>query len=159
MSYKYNGDIEEISVTQTNFGKYIGYSQQKISQMMADSEIVRDESDKSGRVMLADSLREYYLSKRASGDNVNYWKEKALREQVNRKLDELKLQAANNEVYDASKIEDAFTTMLITLRNNLMGLPSKLSMQLENQSREYINEVMTREIEIQLKELSEHDFR
>lgn len=159
MSYKYNGDIAEISVTQTSFGKYIGYTQQKVSQMMADGEVIRDESDKAGRVMLADSLRDYYLSKKASGDNVNYWKEKALREQVNRKLDELKLQAASNEVYEAAKIEDAFTTMLITLRNNLLGLPSKLSMLLENQSREYINEVMTREIETQLKELSEYEFR
>ena len=158
ISYKYNGDISDISVTQTNFAKFIGYSQQKVSNMLADGELVKDESDKTSRVMLAESLRSYYLSTKATGDGVNYWKEKALREQVNRKLDEVKLSKIKEEYYEAEKVESAFVTMLMILRQNLLAIPAKYAKMLENCTASEINSILTAEIEQDLKNLSEYDF-
>lgn len=155
MSVKYNGEIGEISVTQTSFGRFIGYSQSKVSQMAAEGELVRDESDKSGRIMLAESLRSYYLSTKATGDGVNYWKEKAKREQVNRKMDEIKLQKLQGEVYEAATVEQGIIEILTTLRTHLTGLPAKFSVQLEGKSREEIYQAMTAEIEERLEELSQ----
>ena len=155
MSVKYNGEIGEISVTQTNFGQFIGYSQSKISQMAAEGELVRDESDKSGRIMLAESLRSYYLSTKATGDGVNYWKEKAKREQVNRKIDEIKLRKLEGEVYEAATVEQGIIEILTTLRTHLTALPAKFSLQLEGRSREEIYRLMTAEIEERLEELSQ----
>lgn len=157
MSYKYNGDIAEISVTQTSFGKFIGYSQQKVSQMAADKEIIRDESDKSGRIMLAASLRDYYLSNKATGDNVSYWKEKAKREQVNRQIDEIKLCKLQGELYEAETVERGIIEILATLRTHLTALPAKFSAQLEGKSREEIYQTLTVEIEDKLSELA-HSF-
>ncbi len=154
MSFKYNGDIAEISVTQTSFGQYIGLSQPKVSQMAANGEIVRDESDRSGRIMLAASLRDYYLSNKATGDGVNYWKEKAKREQVNRKIDEIKLRKMEGELYEAATVENTLIEILTVLRNNLLGMPAKFSKQLEGKSREEIYRMLTQEIEDRLEELS-----
>ena len=126
--------------------------------MLADNELVRDESDNASRVMLAESLRAYYLSTKATGDNVSYWKEKALREQVNRKLDEVKLSRAKDEVVEVSKVEAAFITMLTVLRQNLLAIPSKYSTQLVGKSVDEISNILTVEIESDLKNLSEFDF-
>ena len=112
LSYKYNGEIEELTVTQTAFARYLGISQQRVSQMVSNGEMFRDEFDKTGRVKLAESLKSYYLSKRNVGDEASYWKEKALREQINRKRDALKLQKEEGSVYDAQTVEQAFIEIL-----------------------------------------------
>ena len=123
--------------------------------MAAEGELVRDESDKSGRIMLAESLRSYYLSTKATGDGVNYWKEKAKREQVNRKIDEIKLRKLEGEVYEAATVEQGIIEILTTLRTHLTALPAKFSLQLEGRSREEIYRLMTAEIEERLEELSQ----
>ena len=157
MSYKYNGEISEITVTQTAFGKWLGFSQQRISQMVADGELIRDEFDKTGRVKLALSLKSYYLSKADAGDETSYWKEKAMREKINRKRDALKLKKEEGSVYDAREVEMAFLELLTILRTQLLGLPSKLAVQLEKKSREEISRVLTSEIEQKLDEMSKYD--
>ena len=157
LSYKYNDEISELTVTQTALGKFLGLSQQRVSQMVASGELVRDEFDKTGRVKLAESLKFYYLSKANVGDEASYWKEKALREQINRKRDALKLQKEDGSVYDSATVEQAFIEMLTILRTNLLGLPSKLAVQLENKTRAEIYDVITEEIESKLAELSNYD--
>lgn len=134
-------------------------TQQRISQLLADKTMLRDESDKTGRVLLAESLRSYYLSNKATGDTVNYWKERALRERANRKLDELELKRAEGSVYDSSTVELAFIEMLSMLRTHLLGLPSKFAVQLEGKNRNEIYDILTQEIEMKLTEMSEYNFK
>ena len=141
MSCKYNGEISEITVTQTALAKWFNCSHQRVSQMVADGELVRDEFDKTGRVKLALSLKNYYLSKADVGDEASYWKEKALREKINRKRDALKLKKEEGSVYDAKAVEMAFIEMLSILRTQLLGMPSKFAVQLEGKNREEIYEI------------------
>ena len=157
MSYKYNGEISEITVTQTSLAKWLECSQQRVSQMVANGDLVRDEFDKTGRVKLAESLRFYYLSKADVGDEASYWKEKALREKINRKRDALKLKKEEGSAYDAQTVEMALIELLTNLRTQLLGLPAKFAVQLEGKNRDEIYNVMTLEIENRLQELSEYD--
>lgn len=157
MRYKFDGEISEITVTQTALAKWLGCSQQRVSQMTANGEIVRDEFDKTGRVMLAQSLKFYYLSKADVGSEASYWKEKALREHINRKRDALKLKKEEGAVYDARTVELAFIEILTILRTQLLGLPSKFAVQLEGKSRNEIYEMLTQEIEARLLEMSNYD--
>jgi hypothetical protein len=105
--------------------------------------------------MLAASLREYYLSKRATGDNVNYWTAKAQREDINRQIDALKLAKMRGEVYDAETVESVLVELLTNFRNKLTGLPAKYSTQLEGKTRGEIYDLLTTAIEEELTELSE----
>ena len=59
-------------------------------------------------------------------------------------------------VYDARTVELVLTEMLSNLRTQMLGLPSKLAPQLERKKKEKIYEVMTKEIEEKLNELSEY---
>ena len=157
MSYKYNGEISEITVTQTALGAWLGCSQQRVSQMVADGELVRDEFDKTGRVKLALSLKSYYLSKADISDEASYWKEKALREKINRKRDALKLKKEEGAVYGAKAVELAFIELLTILRTQLLGLPSKFAVQLEGKKRDEIYQLMTTELEDKLAEMAAYD--
>ena len=151
------GELSEATTTQAKLARYLGLSKPRITQLIEEKIVVRDESDIKGKVLAFDSIRNYFLSKNASGDGANYWKEKALREQINRKRDELKLQKEDGSVYDSATVEQAFIEMLTILRTNLLGLPSKLAAQLENKSRAEIYEVITEEIESKLAELSNYN--
>ena len=157
MSEKYDGEIADLTVTQTALGRYLKLSQQRISQMLANGELIRDEFDKRGRVKLADSLKNYFLSKNTGGDEASYWKEKALREQINRKRDALKLQKEDGTVYEANVVEEAFADLVVILRTQLLGLPNKLAPVLEGKSREEIYSRLNSEIEECLTELSNFD--
>ena len=159
MSYKFKGEIAEITVTQTALAKWLGCSQQRVNQMLANGELIRDEFDKTGRVKLAQSLKNYYLSKADVGSEASYWKEKALREQINRKRDDLKLKKEEGSVYEAATVELAFIEILSVLRTQLLGLPSKFAVQLEGKSRSEIYDTLTEEIESRLEEMSEYDCR
>ena len=157
MSYKFNGEISEITVTQTALAKFLGCSQQRVSQMVANGELIRDEFDKTGRVKLVESLRFYYLSKNSGGDEASYWKEKALREQINRKRDALKLKKEDGSAYDAQTVELAFIEILTVLRTQLLGLPSKIVAALPADVRGEVYDTLTKEIENRLAEMSEYD--
>ena len=154
MSYKYSGDINEITVTQTDFGKWLGFSQSRISQLLSQGILIRDETDKTGRLKMAASIKHYVESKQDHGDEASYWHEKALREQINRKIDALKLRKMEGELYEAETVERVMIEQLTNFRNKLLGLPAKMASQLEGKSRGDIYDLMNAEIEAALEELS-----
>lgn len=154
-NHKYNDDIRLLTVTQTNLGKALGLSQQRINQLIDEGIVVRDEMSKGGRVMLFDSLQNHFLSKNVSGDSVNFWKEKGLHERAKRKLAELKVNKAKGEVYDAATVEGVLVELLTNFRNKLSGIPAKYSPQLEGKTREEIYRTLTAAVEEELAELSE----
>lgn len=154
-NYKLDGDIRLMTVTQTNLGKALGVSQQRINQLIDEGIVVRDEMSRSGRVMLFESLQNHFLSKNVSGDSVNFWKERGLHERAKRELAEIKVFKARGEVYDAVTVESVLAELLTNFRNKLTGLPAKYSTRLEGKPREKIYEILTTAIEDELTELSE----
>ena len=152
------GELSEATTTQAKLARYLELSKPRINQLIEEKIVVRDETDAKGKVLAFDSVRNYYLSQKSDSDgSVNFWKEKALREQINRKRDTLKLQKEDGSVYDAKTVEMAFLEILTILRTQLLGLPSKFAVQLEGKTRDEIYNLMTEEIEERLAEMSDYE--
>ena len=141
------------TMTQGELGKVLGLTQARISQLLDEGILVRDEE--SRRPLLFESLRNYYLSKNATGEGVNFWKERGLHEKAKRELAELKLAKSRGEVYDATTVESVLVELLTNFRSKLTGLPAKYSTQLEGKTRGEIYDMLTTAIEEELTELSE----
>lgn len=154
--FKVNGDVKLIAVSQRQMSAAIGLSPTRINELLTEKVMVRDESRVDGRLMLFESLQNYFLSKKTSSDGVNFWNERALHEKVKRELSELKLAQERGEVYAAAEVEAVLVEMLIDFRNKLTGLGHKLAAQLEGKTAAQICAIIDSEIEQELKELSEN---
>ena len=152
---KLDGEIQEATVTQRQLSRALNLGTTRINQLIDEGIVVRDETSRSGQVMLFESLQNYFLSKNATGDNVNFWKERGLHEKAKRELAEVKLAKTRGELYESSTVESVLVELLTNFRNKLLGLPSKYARQLEGKSREEIYNALTLAVEEELVELSE----
>lgn len=155
LPFKIEGEIQWMAVTQRQLSRALGLGTTRINQLIDEGIVVRDETSRSGQVMLFESLQNYFLSKNVSGDGVNYWKERGLHERAKRKLAELKVAKAKGELYDAKTVENVLVELLTNFRTKLLGLPAKYSTQLEGKNRAEIYDMLTTAIEEELSELSE----
>ena len=130
----------------------MGLTQQRISQLELAGVMIRA-SDKSG-LILAESLRSYYLSNRTTEEGLSFWKERTLHEKAKRELAELKLRERQGELYEAETVESVLAELLTDFRNKLLGVGHKLALQLENQSAAVICKIIDTEIHSLLVELS-----
>ena len=159
---KVSGDPRKITVSQSNFAKAVGLTTGRISQLIKEGVVIRDDKDARGGVFLLESARNYdrlkgpAVSSEDGEDSLDLMAEKARHEKVKRELAELKLAKAEARAYDARTVEMVMTEMLSNLRTQLLGLPSKLAPQLEEKSKGEIYSIMTKEIEDKLGELSEY---
>ena len=156
LPFKVSGEIKLMTVSQRQMAAALGLSTTRVNELLNEKVLVRDESRVDGRLMLYDSLQNYFLSRKTTGDGVNFWNERALHEKVKRELSELKLEQERGEVYKASEVEAVLTEMLIDFRNKLSGLGHKLAAQLEGKTATAICDIIDSEIELNLKELSEN---
>lgn len=149
---------QEITVSQTNFGRAVGVTVGRVTQLVREGVVFRDAADKSGGVLLVKSLLAYaaYKGEGTSDGGLDYMQEKAKHEKVKRELAELKLAKEANRVYDARTVELVMTEMVSNLRTQLLGLPSKLAPMLDGADKDKIYTVLTQEIEEKLMELSEY---
>ena len=141
-----------MTVTQTFLAKVLGLTQGRISQLLDEGILIRDEE--SRQPLFYDSLKNYWLSKKTTGDGVNFWTERALHEKAKRQLAELKYQERCNELYEAATVEDFLTELITNARNKFLGVAPKLSPQLEGKSAAQIYELVDGEIRDILMELA-----
>ena len=146
--------ILALEMTQKEFGKLIGLSQQRVGQLIDEGIIVR--SEVSGKIRVIESLRNYYLSKNASGDGVSYWTERSLHEKAKRQLAELKLRQREGELYEAAEVERELAEWLTEFRTKLLGTGHKLAKVLEGKTAAQICDIIDSEIIEILEELSEN---
>lgn len=154
-------DARKITVSQSNLARAIGVTSGRVSQLIQEGIVLRDDKDARGGVFLVQSIRNYGALKngRVADDDeedIDYISEKAKHERIKREIAELRLAKMEGSVYAAKTVELVLTEMLSNLRTQLLGLPSKLAPQLEGKTRDQIYEVMTRELEERLSELSEY---
>ena len=155
---KVREDIRKLTTTQTNLAVALNVTQPRIAQLIEEGVVVRDEKDPSGGVMIVRSLQNFYAAKaRSSEENeVDFWLEKARHEKVKRELSELKLRKEAGELYEAATVERVLTELLADFRNKLSGLGHKLAGRLENLTAGAICDIIDREVEDTLKELSDN---
>lgn len=149
------GEIRLWAVTQKQMAAVLKLGTTRINELVDDGIIVRDETARNGQVMLFESLRNYFLSRKTTDEGVNYWKEKGLHERAKRELAEIKVSKAKGDVYDAATVEGVLVELLTNFRNKLSGIPAKYSPQLEGKTREEIYRTLTAAVEEELAELSE----
>ena len=153
--------IKDLTVTQKQLAAAIGVVPARVNHLISDGVVIRDETNAGGAVYLFESVKRYYSGKQDESAGVeaelNLTKEKAKHERTKREIAELRLAKMEHQVYDARTVELVITEMLSNLRTQLLGLPSKLAPQLEGISKEQIYEIMTRELEDKLSELSEYE--
>ena len=154
---KVTADLRTITTSQTNLSKSIGVTPQQVYNLIKEKIVIRDEEDKSGAVFVFESLKNYYSSRNIGENGLNYWDEKAKHEKIKRETSELKLKKLKGKVYDARTVERVISENNVVVRTKLLGIAGKMSMELENKSKEEINEKLTAEIEEILNELSKYE--
>ena len=152
---KVRGKAREITVTQRSLADAIGLTPPRISQLIQEGVVIRDEKDKSGGVFLVQSILNYKDATKGNGgdEDIDYMTEKARHEKTKREIAELRLAKMEHRVYSAKTV---MTEMLSNLRTKLLGLPTKLAPQLEGKTKEEIYARLTKELEEKLSELSEY---
>ena len=144
---KVKGDVKKITVTQRQLASAFGVTPARVNHLIKDEIVVRDEDNPGGAVLL------YEVGIEAELDLT---RERAKHEKTKREIAELRLAKMENRAYSARTVELVLTEMLSNLRTQLLGMPSKLAPQLEGKPRGQIYELMTRELEERLSELSEY---
>ena len=150
------GELSEATTTQAKLARYLELSKARITQLVDEKVVVRDESDAKGKILAFDSVRNYYLSQQSSDSGVNFWKEKGLHERAKRELAELKLRERRGELYEAEVVESVMIEHLTNFRTKLLGLPPKIAAKLPADIRGEVYDDLTREIENCLDELAKN---
>lgn len=153
--FKVAGEIELMTVSQRQMAAALKLSTTRINELVNEKILMRDESTVQGRLMLLDSLKNYYLSKAATGDSVNFWTERALHERAKRELAELKLRQQKGELYEAATVEAVLVELLTDFRSKLLGMGHKLAMRLEGKTAGTICGIIDAEVNELLEELSD----
>ncbi len=60
------GELSEATTTQAKLARYLELSKARITQLVDEKVVVRDESDAKGKILAFDSVRNYYLSQQSS---------------------------------------------------------------------------------------------
>ena len=154
---KISEDLSKLTTSQKNFARALSVTQPRISQLIKEGTIIRDENDGNGGVFILQSLKNYYQSRNSTSDDVDINVERALHERAKRMLAELRLEKARGNVYDSKLVERVITGDLVKLRTRLLTLPSKLAPMIEGKSKGEIDLILTREIEDSLAEMSQFD--
>lgn len=142
-------------ISQSEMAKILKVTQQRISQMRKNDEVVCDEN---GKILLVQSLEQIYnKNNQNSCENVSFEEERALHEKAKREIAELKLGELKNDLHKTADIVYLVGNMVIVFRRTLLALPSKMATSLAGKTPEDINEILTKEINRALKELSEFD--
>ena len=133
----------------------LNISDRRVRQLIEDGLFERLENDKLDARKI---VEQYYSFKFDVGKVKSYDLERAEHEVIKRKLSELKLSRQTKELLVAKEVETEYTNMVVTFRNKLLSLPSKIAPTVVNNSN--VNEIMTlidSEIRDCLIELSEYN--
>lgn len=147
--------INSVTTTQTEMGRALKITRQRVSQLVQEGILPVDEK---GSILLVEGIKQYCRMKTdgAESGEVDFDKERALHEKAKREIAELKLDKMRKNAYSAPVVEYVMTAMAANLRTQLLGMPSKLAPFLEGKSKEEIYSLITKEIEEKLSELSEY---
>lgn len=131
----------------------LGISQRRINQLAKEGVLVKDSR---GFFVLVEAVPAYIAY--ATTENDELRQEKILHERAKRRKAELELKVREGKLHEAEDVEFALTGMLVTFRNRLLSIPSKLAPQLIGvNSIAEIQTVIDTELREAMTELSEYD--
>ncbi len=154
---KISKNLKQVTTTQTEIAKALGMTQQRVSQLVKNGVVIRDDT---GAVLLIDSLINYYKSNHGNNqliDNLSFETERSLHEKAKREIAELHLAEMKNEMHFTADIELMVGGMVTVFKKKMLALPYKVAQKLVAKSADDINEILTNEITSSLTELSTFD--
>jgi plasmid maintenance system antidote protein VapI len=154
---KISKNIKELTTTQTEMAKVLGITQQRVSQLVKDGTIIRNDS---AAVIVIESLKNFYklnLGENGEEKDLSFDHEKALHEKAKREFAELRLAEKKNEMHNTSDIELMVGGLIIVFKRRILGMPNKMASLLVGKSADDINELLTNEIHSALTELAKFD--
>lgn len=162
MPIEFKKDISNIVVTSDTLANCFSLTRPRIIQLAKEEVLNRD---KNSKYLLVENIRRYldYVKNSPKGSaesndefQADYWEEKALHEKAKRELTEIKLGKIQGKMHEAKDVELVMTEMLVTLRTQLLGLPSQLASKLAGKTQEEVYVAINSAIEEKLAELSEY---
>lgn len=142
-------------VNAKQMAKIMDLSERRINQLVTEKVITKDPD---GQFNVMKVILDYYKNKNGIGNGINYDEEHALLEKVKRETAEIELAELKGEVHRADDVKKALCGMIITCRNKLLAMPAGVAIKLVGQKNaSVIIDILTKEVKIALKELSEYD--
>lgn len=159
-------DSDEIVVNAKVLAKVLGISDRQIRNLYQEGIACKNAS---GRYLLVESVRNYIARLRVEAAAKNKHDkifdtevedlntERAKHEHVKKQISDLKLYVMQGKLYEADKVEQVMTDMLVNFKQKILGVPAKLSKKLIGKSQLEINQILTDEMSEVLMELSDYD--
>jgi hypothetical protein len=141
-------------ITAKDLGKIIGISERRVNQIVTEKHTF--DRELNGKFDVAKCVEAYYHDLFHTGLDLD--RERALHEIVKREKTELLVAKMKGELHEAADVEKALTDMVITFRNKILGIPSKVAPLLVGQKNiGKIREIIDKEVREALTELSDYD--
>lgn len=139
--------------------KFLDVSERRVRQLR-DEKVIAEREGNPGLYELLPTLHAYinYLRKKNpdSGENIDYNTERAKLVRTKRLNEEFDLKVKERELHGTEEVETAFTTILISFKNRLLAIPSKLAPILSKKTdKAEIFRLLERNINEALEELAE----
>lgn len=117
----------EFELNTVQAAQLLNISDRRIRQLAEEGIIERLDNDKFDARQVAE---QYYRFKFDAESSKDLEKAKSKHETIKMKLSELKLEKLNKNLLSANQIEITVTNMIITFRNKVLNVPSKLAPKL-----------------------------
>lgn len=155
-------DINSVTVSAGVLANLLSVTDRRIRDLAQEEILVRV---KHGRYDLAQSIKNYILHLKTNNDikevkdeNLDWDKERALHEIIKREKTELQVKVMKGELHYSKDVEKVMTDMLITFRNKIMNIGSKIApMVISRTDLNVIEDIVNDECVSALEELSEYD--
>ncbi|MBM7592267.1 hypothetical protein [Brevibacillus fulvus] len=147
----------EIILTTKQFSELLDLSPRRIQQLAEEGVLVKVSR---GQYKLIESIRNYIaqLQSRASEQEVDYYREKALHEKAKREKAELTLMVMKGELHRSEDVRFVMNDMIAAFRSKMLNIPAKIAPQLVGKKKHSdIQHMLAREVRDALAELSEYD--
>lgn len=136
-------------------GELLKITDRRVRQLAHDGIIERLDNDKFDAREIAE---QYYRFKFDGDTDKDLEKAKSRHETIKVKLSELKLQKLNKNLLPADQVKATVSNMIITFRNKILGVPSKLTPKLVGiKNLNQISTIIETELVQCLQELSNID--
>lgn len=146
---------EQIVIT-SELAAVVGKTPQWIRELTRDG-VLKQVS--RGKYVLGDALKAY-IAHVQTGINddgrVKYRDVKTDHELIKKEKAELELRALKGQLHEAKDVRRVMNHMILTAKSKIQAIPSRVAIQLENESANVIEDVLTREIIDTLQNLSQY---
>lgn len=148
--------LHETEVLTSVLGSIVGKTPQWIRQLTRDGVL---ELVGRGRYRLGEAVQAYILH--ASGgkeedSKPRYIDHKTEHERIKKEKADLELEQMKGNLHEATDVERLLSDLILTTKSRLLGVPSRISTECENESADVVETIVRREIETALSALAKY---